>query len=143
MVCPVFQVYFTRHSHVTGPETQSNCIISGMCGPPAFYFLFFRKWGQKVWSARFWWVINKLAKPGGPLTIFMPYLADLLPFMVMFKRMLWLQSGPPAYHHHGKSIVFVEFVNVYLNLTTKPRFPYLWLLYFSHSTLKIMIIFYR
>ena len=70
-----------------------------MCGPPAFYFLFFRKWGQKVWSARFWWVINKLEKPGGPLAIFMPYLADLLPFMVIFERMLWRQSHPPAYHH--------------------------------------------
>ena len=43
--------------------------------------------------------INKLEKPGGPLAIFMPYLADLLPFMVIFKRMLWRQSGPAAYHH--------------------------------------------
>ena len=32
--------------------------------------------------------------------IFMPYLADLLPFMVIFERMLWWRSGPPAYHHH-------------------------------------------
>ena len=63
---------------------------------PVFIFcLFFRKWGQKVWSARFWWVINKLEKPGGPLAIFMPYLADLLPFMVIFERMLWRQSRPP------------------------------------------------
>ena len=29
----------------------------------------------------------------------MPYLADLLPFMVIFERMLWPQSGPPAYYH--------------------------------------------
>ena len=29
----------------------------------------------------------------------MPYLADLLPFMVIFERTLWRQSGPPAYHH--------------------------------------------
>ena len=33
-------VYFIHHSHVTGPESQSNCIISGMCGPPSFHFLF-------------------------------------------------------------------------------------------------------
>ena len=67
---------------------------------PVFIFcLFFCKWGQKVWSARFWWVINKLEKPGGPLTIFMPYLADLLPFMVIFEQMLWCQSRPAAYHH--------------------------------------------
>ena len=31
--------------------------------------------------------------------IFMPYFADLLPFMVIFEWMLWRQSGPPAYHH--------------------------------------------
>ena len=31
--------------------------------------------------------------------IFMPYLADLLQFMVIFERMLWHQSGTPAYHH--------------------------------------------
>ena len=98
MVRPVFQVYFMHHSHVTGPENQSNCIISGMCSPRGFHFLFFRKWGQKLWSARFWWVINKLEKPGGPLAIFMPYLADL-PFKVIFKWMLWRQSHPPAYHH--------------------------------------------
>ena len=68
---------------------------------PVFIFcLFFRKWGQKVWSTRFWWFINKLEKPGGPLAIFMPYLADLLPFMVIFKQMLWRQSRSPAYHHH-------------------------------------------
>ena len=32
--------------------------------------------------------------------ILMPYLAGLLPFMVIFEWMLWCQSGPPAYHHH-------------------------------------------
>ena len=33
-------VYFMHHSHVTGSESQLNCIISGMCGPPGFHFLF-------------------------------------------------------------------------------------------------------
>ena len=33
--------------------------------------------------------------------IFMPYLADLLPFMVIFKRMLWRKRCPPAYHHQS------------------------------------------
>ena len=41
-------VYFMRHSHVTRPESQSNCIISGMCGPPGFHFLFiFPQMGPK------------------------------------------------------------------------------------------------
>ena len=31
-------IYFTPHSHVTGAESQSNCFISGMCGPPGFHF---------------------------------------------------------------------------------------------------------
>ena len=43
--------------------------------------------------------INKLEKSGGPSAFFKPYLADLLPFMVIFKRTLRRQSGPPAYHH--------------------------------------------
>ena len=89
--------YFTHHSHVKANQTALflECVVH-----PVFIFcLFFCKWGQKVWSARFWWVINKLEKPGGPLAIFMPYLADLLPFMVIFERMLWRQSHPPAYHH--------------------------------------------
>ena len=30
---------------------------------------------------------------------FMPYLADLLPFMVIFEWMLWRQSGPLAYQY--------------------------------------------
>ena len=111
-------------------------------------------WTTHSWNNAIWLTVrpchmtmtrkrDKLEKPGGSLAVFMPYLADLLPFTVIFKRMLWRQNRPPAYHHHGKSIVFVEFVNMYLNLTAKPHFPYLWLLYFSHSTLKIMIIFYR
>ena len=33
-------VYFMRHSDVTESESQSNWIISGMCGPPGFHFLF-------------------------------------------------------------------------------------------------------
>ena len=41
-------VYFRHHSHVTEPESQSNCIISGMCGPPCFHFLFiFSQMGPK------------------------------------------------------------------------------------------------
>ena len=41
-------VSFTRHSHVTGPDSQSNCIISGMCGPPGSHFLFiFLQMGPK------------------------------------------------------------------------------------------------
>ena len=73
------------------------------------FCLFFCKWGQKMWSARFWWVINKLEKLGGPLAIFMPYLSDFLPFMVIFERMLWRQSRPLAYHHHV--ICFLKFFN--------------------------------
>ena len=40
VVCPVFQVYFTRHSHVTRAESQSNCSISQMCGPPGSHLMF-------------------------------------------------------------------------------------------------------
>ena len=41
-------IYFMRHSHVTGPESQSNCIIWGICGPPSFHFLFiFPQMGPK------------------------------------------------------------------------------------------------
>ena len=36
--------------------------------------------------------------------IFIPYLGDLLPFMVIFERTLWRQSGPPAYHHQQPSL---------------------------------------
>ena len=89
---------------------------------PVFIFcLFFRKWGQKVWSARFWWVINKLEKPGGPLTIFMPYLADLLPFMIIFERMLWCQSCPPAYHHPIVCILDVITIKFTFSIEIKIR----------------------
>ena len=41
-------VYFMRHSHVTEPESQSNCIISAMCGPLDFHLLFiFLQMGPK------------------------------------------------------------------------------------------------
>ena len=33
-------VYFTPHSHVTRAESQSNCSISQMCGPPVFHLIF-------------------------------------------------------------------------------------------------------
>ena len=33
-------VYFTHHSHVTRPESQSNCSISLMCSPPGFHLMF-------------------------------------------------------------------------------------------------------
>ena len=33
-------VHFTRHSHVTRAESQSNCSISRMCGPPGFHLMF-------------------------------------------------------------------------------------------------------
>ena len=44
-------VYFTRHSHVTRAESQSNCIIWGMCGPPVFHLMFiFPQMGPKTCS---------------------------------------------------------------------------------------------
>ena len=89
--------YFTHHSRVKANQIAlfQECVVHSVF----IFCLFFRKWGQNAWSTQFWWVINKLEKLGGPLAIFMPYLADLLPFMVIFKRMLWRQSHPPAYHH--------------------------------------------
>ena len=33
-------VYFTRHSHVARADSQSNCSISRMCGPPGFHLMF-------------------------------------------------------------------------------------------------------
>ena len=36
------------------------------------------------------------------LAFLMPYLADLLAFMVIFEWMLSRHSGPPAYHHQGE-----------------------------------------
>ena len=52
--------------------------------------------------------INKLEKPGDHKAIFMPYLADLLLFMVIFEQMLWRQSCPPAYHHQWKPYLNVK-----------------------------------
>ena len=64
---------------------------------PVFIFcLFFHKWSQKVWSTRFSFNSKNRADHS---FFFMPYLSDLLPFMVIFERTLWRQSHPPAYHH--------------------------------------------
>ena len=52
--------------------------------------------------------INKLEKPGGQFLI--PYLADLLPFMVNFERTLWRQSGPPGYHHQTYPWMCITYV---------------------------------
>ena len=80
-------VYFMRHSHVTGPESQSNCIISGMCGgPPGFHFMFIFAQMEPKTCVPPGFLFSE--KPGGQLIFFMPYLADLLPFMVIFQRIL-------------------------------------------------------
>ena len=93
-------VYFTHHSHVTGPESQSNCIISGMCGPPGFHFLFiFLQMGPKSVVHLVLMSHNQTWKTGWTTRNFHAYFTDLLPFMVIFERMLWRQSCPPAYHH--------------------------------------------
>ena len=89
-------VYFMRHSHVTGPENQWNCIISGMSGPPGFHFLFiFPQMGPKSVVCPVLMSHKQTWKTGWTTRNFMPYLADLLPFMFIFKRMLWRQSCPP------------------------------------------------
>ena len=61
------------------------------------FCLFFRKWSQKVWST--WFSFNSKNRVDHS-AFFMPYLSDLLPFMVIFERILWRQSHPPPYHHH-------------------------------------------
>ena len=69
-------VYFTRHSHVTRVESQSNCSISRMCGPPVFHLIFIfpqmepKTCGPPGWTTRFF------------------SMSDLLPFMLIFKRAL-------------------------------------------------------
>ena len=79
-------VYFTCRSHVTGAASQSNCFISGMCGPPGFpFFVYFSANGAKKCGPPGFPLIQKT---GGPLVFLMPYLADLLPFRVIFERML-------------------------------------------------------
>ena len=81
-------VYFMCHSHVTGPKSQSNCIISGMCGPPGFYFLFiFPQMGPKsvvhpvlmshkqIWKTR-WTTCNFHALFGRSSTFYGHFCAD-------------------------------------------------------------------
>ena len=88
-------VYFTRHSHVTRAESQSNCIIWGMCGPPVFHlmFIFPQMESKTCCPPSFYFLKN------GWTTRFFS-MSDLLPFMLLFEWTLWHQSCPPAYHHH-------------------------------------------
>ena len=94
VVCWVFQVYFTRHSHVTRAESQSNCIIWGMCGPLVFHlmFIFLQMEPKTCCPPGFYFLRN------GWTTRFFS-MSDLLPFMLIFEWTLWRQGHPPAYHH--------------------------------------------
>ena len=94
-------VYFTRHSHVTRAESQSNCSISRICSPPGFHLMFiFPQMEPKSVVHPVLMSHNQTWKTRWITRNFHAYLADLLPFMVIFKWMLWRQSCPPAYHHH-------------------------------------------
>ena len=87
-------VYFTRHSHVTEAESQSNCFISGMCGPPGFHLMFiFLQMEPKTYGPPGFYFL----KTGWTTHFFS--MSDLLPFMLIFEWTLWRQSRPPAYHH--------------------------------------------
>ena len=79
-------VYFTCHSHVTEADSQSNCFISGMCGPPSFHlmFIFLQMEPKSVVHL----VFLSFKNWADHLAFFMPYLSDLLPFIVIFERML-------------------------------------------------------
>ena len=88
-------VYFTRHSHVTRAESQSNCSISRMCGPPVFHLMFiFPQMEPKTCGPPGFYFL----KTGWTTRFFS--LSDLLPFMLIFEQTLWHQSCPPPYHHH-------------------------------------------
>ena len=76
-------VYFTRHSHVTRAESQSNCSISRVCGPPGFHLMFiFLEMEPKMrgppgfYFLKTWWT-----------TLFF-IMSDLLPFMLIFEPTL-------------------------------------------------------
>ena len=77
VVRPVFFkfVYFTRHSHVTRAESQSNCFISQTCGPPGFHLMFiFLQMEPKTYGPPgflFW-------KPDGLLVFFPCQICSLL-----------------------------------------------------------------
>ena len=93
-------VYFTRHSYALGPESQSNCIISGMCGPPGFHFLFiFPQMGPKSVVHPVLMSHKQTWKTGWITCNFHAIFGRSPPFMVIFEWMLWHQSHPPAYHH--------------------------------------------
>ena len=97
VVRPVFFkfVYFTHHSHVTRAESQSNCSISRMCGPPGFHLMFiFLQMEPKTYGPPGFYFL----KTGWTTHFFS--MSDLLHFMLIFERTLWHQSSPPAYHHH-------------------------------------------
>ena len=51
----------------------------------------------------------------------MPYLADLLPFMVLFKRTLGRQSGSPAYHHQRLGPIVMVILGVDAKVLKKPK----------------------
>ena len=90
-------VYFTRHSHVTRAESQSNCIIWRMCGPPVFHlmFIFLQMEPKTCCPPGFYFL-----KIGWTTFLFFFFsTSDLLPFMLIFVRTLWRQSYPPAYQH--------------------------------------------
>ena len=98
--------YFTHHSHWQGLRANQIALFQECVVHPVFIFcLFFRKWGQKLWSAQFWWVINKLEKPGGPLSCLIWQISYLL----------WSFSNrccdPRAVHPHTiiPSFVFLSF----------------------------------
>ena len=57
-----------------------------MCGPPGFHLMFiFAQMEPKTCGPPDFLFSEKA---GGPLVFFMPYLSDLLPFMVIFEQTL-------------------------------------------------------
>ena len=61
-------VYFTRHSQVTRPESQSNSSISWMCGPPNFHLMFIFAQMEPKTCGPLGFLFSE--KPGGPLVFF-------------------------------------------------------------------------
>ena len=86
---PGFLALFILHVIVMWQCLRANqfapfqeCVVH-----PVFIFcLFFCKWSQKVWSTRFSFNSKNRADHSA---FFMPYLSDLLPFMVIFEQTLW------------------------------------------------------
>ena len=81
-------VCFTHHSHVTRPESQSNCSISWMCGPPGFHLMFiFPQMEPKMCGPPGFYFLKTR------WTSLFFIMSNLLPFMLIFEQTLWRQRS--------------------------------------------------